>query len=342
MLVSALAAGALAAACSASGTTGTVARSTTPGPTASGTSPSASPSASASTTPSALLPTASPVTALATTIAVAGSPSGPASPAPPSSTPAGTDPFAGRRIVAYYGTAGTSSLGVLGEGTPAQSWGRLNAQALPYDAPGRPAVRCFELIATVASDEPGSDGLYRNRLDASAIAPYLATVRAHGGVLLLDIQPGRSDFLDEAKALAPLLELPDVGLALDPEWRMSPGQVPGQVIGSVGAAEVNSVSSWLEGLTVARHLPDKLFVVHEFTEPELEDETDLQNEPHLHEIVNVDGFGPVAVKLSVYHRLARLSPYATGLKLFYRQDPVLMPPRAVLAIRPVPQLVDYE
>lgn len=266
----------------------------------------------------------------------------PAASSPPVAPAAGTDGFAGRRIVAYYGAPGSASLGVLGSGTPAQAWAQLDARAAAYDSPGRPAVRCFELIATVASDSAGADGLYRNRLSTSAIAPYLRTVRAHGGTLLLDIQPGRSDFLDEAKALEPWLTQPDVGLALDPEWRMGPGQVPGKEIGSVSAAEVDSVSSWLEDLTVARHLPDKLFVVHEFTEPELQDEDDLQNQPHLHEIVNVDGFGSVAVKLSVYHRLARLSPFATGLKLFYRQDPVLMAPRAVLAIRPVPQLVDYQ
>lgn len=303
-------------------------------------------------------PLATPVTSTAGTTTAdtptASSPptsSPPTTAAPTSVTPgrggapapgAGTDAFAGRRIVAYYGAPGSDSLGVLGAGTPAQAWAQLDARADAYDSPGRPAVRCFELIATVASDSAGADGLYRNRLSTSAIAPYLRTVRAHGGTLLLDIQPGRSDFLDEAKALEPWLTQPDVGLALDPEWRMGPGQVPGKEIGSVSAAEVNSVSSWLEDLTVARHLPDKLFVVHEFTEPELQDEDDLQNQQHLHEIVNVDGFGSVAVKLSVYHRLARLSPFATGLKLFYRQDPVLMAPRAVLAIRPVPQLVDYQ
>lgn len=295
-----------------------------------------------------LAPTVPPVTPTGTTPAGT-TPPGTATPGTatpglggPPAPASGTDAFAGRRIVAYYGAPGSDSLGVLGAGTPAQAWARLDAQADPYDVPGRPAVRCFELIATVASDTAGADGQYRNRLSSGAIAPYLRTVRAHGATLLLDVQPGRSDFLDEAKALEPWLLQPDVGLALDPEWRMGAGQVPGKSIGSVSAAEVNSVSSWLEDLTVAHHLPDKLLVVHEFTEPELPDESDLQDQQHLHEIVNVDGFGPVAVKLSVYHRLARLSPFATGLKLFYRQDPVLMSPGAVVAVRPVPQLVDYE
>ena len=248
----------------------------------------------------------------------------------------------GRRIVAYYGAPGTSSLGVLGATSPAAAWTALDAQARGFDTPAHPAVRCFELIAAVAADSPGGDGNYRNRVSLSAIAPYLATVRAHHAVLLLDVQPGRSDFLTEAKALQPLLTQPDVGLALDPEWRMSAGQVPGKVIGSVTAAEVNAVAGWLNQLTTSHHLPDKLFVVHQFTDPEITDEDDLADPPHLHAILNVDGFGTVGLKTSVYDQLAARSPYPLGLKLFYSQDPVLMTPHQVETLHPRPQLIDYQ
>lgn len=202
--------------------------------------PVTSPVSTSSTSSTVATPTtARPVTPTPTTV-----PSGTASPtadvlatrsthsAGPGSSPSspprpGLDPFAGRRVVAYYGAPGTGALGVLGVGTPAQAWTRLDAQARAYDAPGRPAARVFELIVTVASDSPGSSGLYRNRVSAAAIGPYLQAVRAHGGTLLLDVQPGRSDFLDEAEALQPWLEQPDVGLALDPEWRMGPARCPG-------------------------------------------------------------------------------------------------------------------
>jgi len=252
------------------------------------------------------------------------------------------DPFTDRRIVAYYGAAGTPGLGVLGAGSPAQAWTALNHQARLFDTPARAAVRCFELITSVAADSPGSDGNYRNRVDPAVIAPYLATVHAHHGVLLLDVQPGRSDFLTEAQALAPLLTQPDVGLALDPEWRMRPGQVPGQVIGSVTAAEVNTVSGWLDSLTAAHHLPVKLFVVHQFTDPEIPDEADLTHRAHLHEVLNVDGFGPIGLKKTVYAQLAARSPYPLGLKLFYRQDPTLMTLTQIDTLTPAPQLIDYQ
>ncbi len=299
-------------------------------PTGSADSPTGSPSA----TPTGSAPSPPPPS---TTPAPSGSP--PSSPAP---TGPGADPFAGRRVVAYYGAAGTAGLGILGAGSPAQEWTALDRQAIGFDAPGRSAVHCFELITTIAADSPGADGDYRNRVAPAVIAPYLDTVRAHHGVLLLDVQPGRSDFLTEAKALTPLLDQPDVGLALDPEWRMGPGQVPGKVIGSVTATEVNAVSGWLDALTAAHHLPDKLFVVHQFTDPEITDEPDLLTRAHLHAILNVDGFGAVGLKKTVYTQLAAHSPYPLGLKLFYRQDPVLMTPTQVDALTPAPQLIDYQ
>ena len=114
------------------------------------------------------------------------------------------------------------------------------------------------------------------------------------------------------------------------------------MFGSVDAAEVDSVSAWLENLTVVRYLPTKLFVVHQFTDSEIRDEDDLADHPHLHEILNADGFGSIPEKESVYGELARRSPYPMGLKLFYRQDATLMAPARVLALRPAPQLVDYQ
>ena len=46
-----------------------------------------------------------------------------------------------------------------------------------------------------------------------------------------------------------------MSLALDPEWRMEAGEVPGQTIGSVDAEEVNAVSNWLANIVRRRDLP---------------------------------------------------------------------------------------
>jgi len=246
--------------------------------------------------------------------------------------------------VATYGTGGTTALGILGRGTPQQAWDAVAARARSYRSRGTAAVPAFELIVTVASDTPGLGGRYRTRIDSDVIDTYVRTAQANGGSVILDIQPGRSDFPTEARALRRWLEQPGVGLALDPEWRMGPGEVPGQSVGSVDASEVNEVSTWLEDLVVSRHLPDKVFLVHRFTTSMVRDEDRLADRPHLREIMNVDGFGTRAAKLSKYRAFAARSPWPMGLKLFTktRNDPDLLQPADVLALHPRPVIVNYQ
>ena len=93
--------------------------------------------------------------------------------------------------------------------------------------------------------------MYRDPPDRRGDRPLPARGAEAKALLLLDIQPGASDFFTEATRLERWLREPDVGLALDPEWRVQPGQVPGQVIGRVDSREVNAVTAWLAQLTEA-------------------------------------------------------------------------------------------
>ena len=117
---------------------------------------------------------------------------------------------------------------------------------------------------TVADAGPGPDGDFSHDIARSLVEPYVRAARRNGALLVLDLQPGRSDFLTVAKRWRWALESPYVGLALDPEWRMGPRQVPGRTIGSVSAREVNRVSAWLAELVEARSLPEKVFMLHQF------------------------------------------------------------------------------
>ncbi len=254
----------------------------------------------------------------------------------------GTTLFPRQRVVAYYGSGDSPGLGVLGAADPETQWDRLQAQANQYRTRGRTVLPAFELIAETAQAAPGADGLYRSRSSDATIARYLTTVRRHHGMLILDIQPGRSDFLTEAHTFAKWLDQPDVGLALDPEWRMAPGQVPAQEIGSVSAQEVNTVSGWLDRLVARHHLPQKLFLVHKFTSSMVTDQSALVDRRHLAEVINVDGFGTQTDKLEKYRRFAAETPFPVGLKLFYRQDEDMFTPRQVLGLSPAPDVVDYQ
>ena len=247
------------------------------------------------------------------------------------------------RLVAYYGAPQSDELGALGIGRPDQAGRRLAKQARAYARGGKPVLPVFELIAVVANGTPGGDGLYRTRQGAAVIRRYLAAARRAKALLLLDIQPGRADFLTEMRALEPYLNEPDVGLALDPEWHVRPGEVPGQALGSVDAGVVNAVSARLAEIVRARRLPEKLLVVHQFTANMVRRKPALTPRPGVELVLDVDGFGTQAQKIAKYRELTRGERrYAHGLKLFYREDTNLMSPREVLRLRPQPQLVVYE
>ena len=129
---------------------------------------------------------------------------------------------------------------------------------------------------------------------------YLDEARAYGLYLLLDLQPGRSDFVTEARRYEPFLREPDLGLALDPEWRMAPGQVPGDGVGQVGAAEVNSLLDYVAGLVAEARLPQKLVLVHQFQLRMVTERETLREPSELALMIHVDGFGTHAQKLDTY------------------------------------------
>jgi hypothetical protein len=248
------------------------------------------------------------------------------------------------RVVADYGAPQAEALGILGIGTPATAAARLQGHARLYAGAGRrPVLPAMELIAVIVNAGPGHDGTFRTRQRRAVILRYLKAARKARALLILDVQPGRSDFLTEARALAEFLVEPDVGLALDPEWRMSPGQIPGRVIGSVDAAEVNQVTSWLAGLVARRDLPDKLVIVHQFTDGMIRRRGRLRPRAGIDMVLNADGFGTASAKVNTYRRVTRdRRGLHAGFKLFFVEDTGLMSPAQVLRLRPPPELVIYE
>jgi len=263
-------------------------------------------------------------------------------PPPPELPGGGRRVLPDHRVVAYYGAPQSRELGALGIGTPDSAAERLSRQARAYERKRRPVLPALELITVIANADPGDDGKYRSRQSNAVIRRYLRAARRHEMLLLLDIQPGRSDFFTETTRLERWLRKPDVGLALDPEWHVGDGQVPGQVIGHVDAREVNATSAWLAQLVGRNRLPQKLFVVHQFTD-DMVDDTQLKQRRELAMVLNADGFGTRPVKVSKYHAFTRAAKtFHQGFKLFYEEDVGLMSPAEVLRLRPAPDVVVYE
>jgi hypothetical protein len=252
--------------------------------------------------------------------------------------------FPGYRVVAEYGGSDGPGLGVLGAGTPDEAAVSVAQRAEQYEFAGKPVQPAMELIATVALASPGPDGVYSSRGDPAAVARYLAAARRHKELLILDFQPGQSDFLTQLKRFEQFIVQPDVGVALDPEWHMGPGQIPGQVLGSSSAASINEVSAYLQGIVDAYRLPQKLFVIHQFNLSMLPDRAGIIARPGLATVFHADGHGPPGVKLDVYHALAFPGPpFYRGFKLFLNRDtPVLTPQQAMTQVLPVPDLVTYQ
>ncbi|MGY2875537.1 hypothetical protein ACVW00_002727 [Marmoricola sp. URHA0025 HA25] len=282
---------------------------------------------------------------------VAGGLRAPAAATPPAAAPAAIPelPGGGRRIfadgrflVAYYGTAGTGSLGVLGEDTPEKIMPRLLRAAAPFGRDGRTVQPVFELIVTVAHASPTKTGTYSSNIPRAAVQRYIDAAHAHGALLVLDLQPGRADFLDVAKSWRWALRDPWVGLALDPEWRMGPHGVPGRRVGSVSAAEVNRVSAWLEDLTAAEGLPEKVFMLHQFRIDMIRHIERVRDRDDLALVQHVDGFGTPQQKLATFHAVIRPRQFALGFKLFYDEDVHRMRPAQVLAIRPRVSFVSFQ
>ncbi len=252
--------------------------------------------------------------------------------------------FPDRRIVAYYGNHITPLLGVLGETGPERAVERVKAAAAPFSEPGRPAVGAFEMIVTVAQGSAGADGNYSHPSNIDDLRPWIDIAEREGLYVILDIQPGTSDFFTETIRYESLLKEPHVGLALDPEWRMAPGQRPGSTVGSVTAEEVNQVSKWLSDLVIANDLPEKMFIVHQFQTRMIKDRETMIDRPGLATIIHADGFGGRAIKLQTYGILQVDPPWWNGFKLFIDEDTRIFQPADVLAFDtvPVPDLITYQ
>ncbi|MBW4717133.1 hypothetical protein [Saccharothrix obliqua] len=252
----------------------------------------------------------------------------------------------GRRLVCLYGHPGAPVLGVLGEQDVEESITRAKELAKQYeplsDVPVTPA---FEIIATVAQGDPGPDGDYSGEAEVETLLPWVRRASEAGLYVVLDLQPGRAALVDQAKRYASLLEMPNVGLAIDPEWKLGPDQVPLRQIGGVDAAEINEVTTWLADLTARAKLPQKLVVVHQFQLTMIRDEQALDtSRDELAVLIHMDGQGSTAQKDDTWAAVvgARPGDLPLGWKNFYDEDHPMLTPEQTMTRRPTPVMISYQ
>jgi hypothetical protein len=253
--------------------------------------------------------------------------------------------FPGRRLVALYGHSWAPELGVLAEQPPDEAAALAATVAADYAEEGLVVVPAFEIIATVADSRAGDDGNYSNESPLDDLRPWIEAAGDAGLYVLLDLQPGRTDFLSQARLYEEFLRLPFVGLALDPEWRLGPGEVHLEQFGSVAAAEVNAVAEWLAGLVREEQLPQKMLLLHQFRLAMIPDRENVVVPVELALVIQMDGQGALADKYATWAAVTAGtagSGWSWGWKNFYDEDSPMATPAQVLELEPTVVYVSFQ
>jgi hypothetical protein len=239
-----------------------------------------------------------------------------------------------------------------------------------------PVVNSIDLVDPIPDPFPGPDRLYRHYRPQSDIDQYLKVARDNHMLFFFDTNVGQGTQQQAVSTFMPYLEQPDVNLAIDPEWEMRPGDVPGQVRGRTTAATINWVIDQLSTLVTTRHLPPKILVVHIFRRDEQYDNPNrpdprqswdkIQLKPGVTLIISLDGQGSISNKVGNYNILVNGdngyqffadqktslgTTYLMGFKVYIQipcdgnhpncEDPI-MTPHQVLALNPSPVMVQYQ
>ncbi len=266
---------------------------------------------------------------------------------PPYEFPAGGRTlFPNYRLVALYGTPDVPVLGALGAQNLPRSIARAKALAKTYQPYTKEHVLpTMEIITTVASASPTENEDYSQEVDIATLRPWVKAAQKAGVYVVLDLQPGRAEFLSQAKRYTELLRYPNVGLALDPEWRLKPDQVPLVQIGSVDIHEVNATAGWLADLTEREQLPQKVFLLHEFRLTMLphRDQLDTTHK-QLAYAIQMDGQGAQSEKAATWSAIKAQPPTNVhfGWKNFYHKDAPILTPAQTMQLKPMPWYISYQ
>lgn len=249
------------------------------------------------------------------------------------------------RLVSFYGNPHSTHMGILGELDPEALMKKLKTQTQAYsDAdPARPAIPTIELITTIAQRNPGPNGLYYHSTSEKDLVAYSKLAKENGAILLLDVQLGQDTIMHQVKLIEDYLKLPYVYLAIDTEFHVKKGEVPGVDLGHVDGRKIQEAIEYVSDLVEKNNLPDKVVVVHQFKGDIIQNKEAIHPTDHVEVVLNFDGFGIPGVKMAGYHGLVQKEPVQYGgFKLFYKNDQPLLTPKDVLTLDPAPAFIDYQ
>src|SRR3989344_173159 len=254
------------------------------------------------------------------------------------------------RIVAYYGNFYSTRMGALGEYPPDEMLQRLDVEVKKWQVadPTTPVIPALHYIAVTAQVSPGVDSKYRLRMPASQIDIAIELAKKINGLVFLDLQVGLSNLQTEIPLLEHYFKMPQVGLAIDPEFSMKTGAQPGTVIGTFDAADINYAATYLANLVRENNLPPKILIIHRFTWPMVTRYKQIKVLPEVQIVMDMDGWGSPAKKIDTYVGFIYAQPVQfTGFKLFYKNDlkppsTQMLTPAQILKLKPQPSYIQYQ
>lgn len=248
------------------------------------------------------------------------------------------------RLVTYYGSPSGPDLGVLGAWPRHILAERLRETAAQYQAlsPYHRVLPTFHIITTVADAIPGEVGKYSHHLGLEIIADWVAAARSESAAVILDIQPGHASIEEEFGRIQYYLYSPHVHLALDSEFTMEGGQIPGLTLGQIYAQQINEVQARLNDIAVEIGT-NKVLIVHQFEGHMVPDKAAIADYPYVELVFDADGFGHPDAKSGDYGQYAAEPGFEYGgFKLFFEWDYPLMSPAQVMALDPPPMVIIYQ
>lgn len=255
-----------------------------------------------------------------------------------------------KRILAYYGNFYSTRMGILGEFETDVVVEKLMSTKDEWEVadPNTPVLPAIEYIAMVAQASAGSDGMYRAVMPDEEIEKAYQLAESINGILILDLQVGKSTIEAELPKFKKYLERPNVHLAIDPEFSMKSGDAPGTVIGTFDAKDINYTINYLADIVQEKELPPKVLIIHRFTYAMVTNYKNIESQPEVQVIMNMDGWGPKDLKRATYRQAVEGEPVQfTGIKLFYKNDlkppsTGLLTPAEVLNLNPKPIYIQYQ
>jgi hypothetical protein len=255
-----------------------------------------------------------------------------------------------KTIIAFYGNLYSKQMGILGELPRKQMLAKLQGEMARWKAADssldlQPALH---YIAVTAQIQPGKAGKYRLRMPFHQIDSVLSMAKEINAIVFLDIQVGLSTIQQELPEFEKYLKMPHVHIGIDPEFSMKSGHLPGKVVGTYDAADINYVTDYLAKIVRENNLPPKILVVHRFTQKGVTNYRQIKTRPEVQIVMHMDGWGEPARKINTYKTFIHREPVEfTGFKVFYKNDVIrskarLMTPEELLRLKPRPVYIQYQ